>query len=232
MKEMTRVFIGFDERETVAAHVLAHSIQRHATEPVAISFLALHQLQYDYWRSRDPNQSTDFAYTRFLVPYLCKYQGRAIFMDCDMLCRSDITELWETTNNGLPLNVVKHDYVPKLGVKFLNQPQTTYPRKNWSSLMVFNNVACVNRLRMADVSNESGMYLHRLEWLDDNQIGEIGKEWNHLVGEYDPNPDAKLVHFTRGGPYFKEYERCEFSEEWFAEFQRMCHCEDPSSFKR
>lgn len=230
MSDIIKVFIGFDERETVAAHVLAHSIQRHATQPVSIAFLDLHQLKHNYWRPRDQNQSTDFAYTRFLVPYLCGYQGRAIFMDCDMLCRSDITELWESTSNGKALNVVKHDYVPKMDVKFLKQPQTTYQRKNWSSLMVFDNAKC-KHLRVPDVSTETGMYLHRFEWLEDKDIGEIPVEWNHLVSEYEPNPDAKLVHFTRGTPCFKEYEKCEFAEEWFAEFQRMCHCESPSSFK-
>lgn len=226
---MIRVFIGFDERETVAAHVLAHSIQRHTTEPVSIAFLAKHQLEADYWRKRDANQSTDFAYTRFLVPYLCNYQGRAIFMDCDMLCRSDIAELWNTTaRSDKAVHVVKHDYTPKLGVKFLKQPQTVYPRKNWSSLMVFNNPMC--DISLMDVNHGTGLFLHRFEWLDDQDIGGLPVEWNHLVGEYEPNPDAKLVHFTRGGPYFKEYEHCEFSDEWFAEFERMCHCEDPSRF--
>lgn len=225
---MIRLFIGFDPKETVAAHVLANSIQRHASKPISITWLSLPQLQSVYWRPRDSRQTTEFSYTRFLVPYLCGYDGRAIFVDADFLCRADIAELWELTHNGKAVNVVKHDYTPKTTIKFLGQPQTAYPKKNWSSLMVFDNRQC-KALRPADVSEHSGMYLHQMLWVDsDDQIGEIPVEWNHLVGEYEPNPDAKMVHFTQGGPYFKEYEHCEFSEEWFREFERMTHCEQKS----
>lgn len=226
---MIRVFIGYDPKETVAAHVLSHSIQRHASEPVAIAFLSLPQLASSYWRLRDPRQTTEFSYTRFLVPFLCGFEGRAIFMDCDMLCRGDISELWHSTHNGKAVNVVQHNYVPKSDFKFLGQPQTAYPCKNWSSLMVFNNRAC-KALRPSDVSEHSGMYLHQLLWLDNHdQLGSIPLDWNHLVGEYPYNPDAKLVHFTLGGPYFKDYQECDYSEEWFSEFNRMCHCDEKSS---
>lgn len=227
---MIRVFIGYDPKETVAAHVLTHSIQRYASEPVSITWLSLPQLTSAYWRVRDSKQSTDFTYTRFLVPFLCGFEGRAIFMDCDFLCRGDIAELWKITNNGYAVNVVKHDYTPKTTTKFLDQPQTTYPKKNWSSMIVFNNRLC-RSLRPADISEHSGMYLHQFLWLDNEElnVGSVGAEWNHLVGEYDYNPDAKLVHFTLGGPYFKDYQECDYADEWFDEFESMCFCQDRSS---
>ena len=216
---MIRVFIGYDPREAVAFNVLSHSIFRHSSRPVAITGLKLSQL--DMWRARDPKQSTAFAFSRFLVPYLCGYEGRAIFMDCDMLCRSDIAELWEARGEEAAL-VVKHDYTPSTATKFLNQPQTVYPCKNWSSVVVFNNAKC-RALTPAYVNTATGLELHQFKWAE--SVGEIPTEWNHLVGEYAPSSGAKLVHYTLGGPYFNEYSGCEFSEEWFRERDYMLECE-------
>lgn len=224
---MIQVMIGFDRKEEISAHVLARSIQARASEPVSIGFVDLMQLRGWYQRPRDATQSTEFAFSRFLVPFICGYQGRAIFMDCDMLCRGDIAELWHETDNGLAVNVVKHNYKPKTLVKFLGQQQTIYPRKNWSSVMVFNNPKC-SHLTPFVVANREGSYLHRFQWLNEKDIGEINPEWNWLVGEYDYNPTAKLVHFTLGSPCFKEFENCDYAEEWFNEFNGACHCEQKS----
>lgn len=227
---MIRVFIGYDKNETVAYHVLAHSILNRASKPVAITPLTLGYLKdrtrakATFWRERDENQSTDFSYTRFLVPYLCNYQGRAIFMDCDMLCRSDVAELWDVVDENKAVSVVKHEYVPNTQKKFLGQIQTIYAKKNWSSVMVFNNELCRN-LTPGRVSEASGMHLHQFKWLsDDSLIGDLDPAWNHLVGEYIENPAAKLVHFTQGGPWFRAYQNCEFSHEWFEEFEDHCSC--------
>ena len=127
---MLRVFIGYDPNETVALHVLSHSIWRHAKTPVSITPLVLTQLPMT--RERNPLQTTEFSFSRFLVPWLCAYRGKAVFMDCDMLCRADVGELADYPLAGTHLSVVQHDYTPKAKTKFLDQPQTAYGKKNWS----------------------------------------------------------------------------------------------------
>lgn len=218
---MIRVFIGFDKDEPITYSVLAHSIMRHASVPVSITPLVLEQLPMT--RKRDDKQSTDFAYSRFLVPWLCNYEGHAIFMDSDMLVRADIAELFEAIDKNAAVSCVKHDYVPRNENKFLDQPQTSYIRKNWSSLMVFNNSECKN-LSVNRVNTGSGMHLHQFQWVENNQyIGAIDPAWNHLVGEYAENPDAKNVHFTLGAPCFAKYANCEYAQEWREEKNRMLH---------
>jgi hypothetical protein len=147
-------------------------------------------------------------------------------MDCDMLCRVDIAELMKQTERQADKAVLvcKHDYVPKTQRKFLDQVQTRYPRKNWSSLMIFNNARC-RSLSTDYVNSASGLELHRFAWIEDAAIGELSLEWNWLVGEYAYNPAAKIVHFTIGGPYFAAYRDCDYAAEWFAEFESMRRCE-------
>jgi hypothetical protein len=215
---MRRIFIGFDPNETVAFHVLVHSIMRHASLPVQIIPLLLCQLPMT--RPRDPRQSTEFAFSRFLVPWLCDFQGEAVFMDCDMLCRADIMELFEQAHPDAAVSVVRHDYTPAAGPKFLDQPQSRYERKNWSSVMLFRNSRC-RMLTPAYVNQASGLDLHQFRWLDEREIGPFDAAWNHLVGEVPPNPEARLVHFTRGTPCFAKYAGCEFSQEWHEERRRM-----------
>ena len=213
---MIGVFIGYDRHETVAFHVLAHSIMRHASVPVSITGLMLNQL--DMKRERHPLQSTEFSFSRFLVPHLSGFGSLfdcSVFMDCDMLCRGDIAELMTLAKaNDEPVSVVKHDYTPSTQTKFLNQPQSRYEKKNWSSVMVFRNADC-RKLTREYVDTASGLELHQFHWADG--VGGLPVEWNHLVGEYPPNPDAKLVHFTLGTPCFEDYRECEFSSEWYAE---------------
>lgn len=215
------VFIGYDRRETVAFHVAAHSIMRRASRPVSIIGMMLPQLPMT--RERDPRQSTDFAFSRFLVPHLCRYQGRAVFVDCDVLCRADIAELYDLLPEGKAVAVVQHDYTPSSAVKFLRQPQTAYPRKNWSSVMVLDCARC-GALTPRYVNAASGLELHRFAWLRDEAIASLPSEWNHLVGEYPRNPAAKLVHFTLGTPCFDEYRDCEFAAEWRDELALMNSC--------
>jgi hypothetical protein len=181
------------------------------------------QLKGIYTRSRGPTESTEFSLTRFLVPSLAGFQGWSIFMDCDMLCRADIAELARQirVQGGKAVLVCKHDYTPKTERKFLNQVQSRYARKNWSSLMIFNNARC-RRLTPHYVNSASGLDLHRFAWIDDSAIGELPLEWNWLVGEYTYNPAAKIVHYTIGGPYFDDYRNCDYAEEWFAEVESMC----------
>ena len=219
---MLQIYIGYDPKEAVAYHTLAHSIQRHASIPVTIAPLMQSQLRNIYTRARGPTESTEFSLTRFLVPALSEYRGWSLFMDCDMLCRSDIAEIAVLAERspGKAVLVCKHDYTPGPARKFLNQVQTVYPRKNWSSVMFFNNARCT-ALTAGYVNSATGLDLQRFKWMDDALIGDLPLEWNWLVGEYQHNPDARLVHYTIGGPYFDEYRGCDYAEEWFEENRRM-----------
>lgn len=212
------IFIGYDPNETIAYHALAHSILRRSTIPVSIAPLMRSQLGALYTRARGPTESTEFSLTRFLVPALSDYRGWSMFIDCDMLCRADIAELAALTKEAgdKAVLVCKHDYTPKTGRKFLDQVQTKYPRKNWSSVMLFNNARCT-ALTPGYVNSAGGLDLHRFNWLKDEEIGAIPLEWNWLVGEYDYNPAARIVHYTLGGPYFDEYRDCDYAAEWFEE---------------
>jgi len=221
---MLNVYIGYDPKESVAFYTLAHSILRRASIPVAIAPLMRSQLKGIYTRERGPTESTEFSLTRFLVPYLSGYSGWSVFMDCDMLCLADIAELAAQIERqpDKAVLVCKHDYVPRTERKFLGQLQTKYPRKNWSSLMVFNNARC-RALSPAYVNTAAGLELHRFAWTEDASIGEIPLEWNWLVGEYAPSASAKIVHYTLGGPYFDDYRDCDYAAEWRAEFESMRH---------
>jgi hypothetical protein len=220
-----RIFIGYDPIESVAFYTLAHSILRRSSVPVAIAPVARTQLKGVYTRERGPTESTDFSLTRFLVPWLSGFDGWSVYMDCDMLCRVDIAPLaamMEREANAAVM-VCKHDYVPSTSRKFLDRVQTRYPRKNWSSLIAFNNRRC-RALTPEFVNSASTSALHRFAWLEDPAIGGLPLEWNWLVTEYPHNPAANIVHFTLGGPYFPEYRGCDYAEEWSREFESMRQC--------
>jgi lipopolysaccharide biosynthesis glycosyltransferase len=218
---LIRVFIGFDPREAVAYSVLAHSIQARASEPVAIARVALSQLGHLYTREHHRLQSTDFSFSRFLVPYLSDYAGWSLFMDCDMLMRDDIAKLWNLRDARYAVQVVKHDHKPRETVKFLGAAQTAYTKKNWSSVMLINNAKC-RALTPDYVSAASGLELHQFKWLQsEDMIGELPRRWNHLVGYDAPGEDVSLAHYTIGGPYFAEYANCPLADEWRAERDAM-----------
>ena len=218
---MIRVFIGYDPREAVAFSVLSCSIQARASEPVSVSPLMLSQLKGILTRERHPLQSTDFSFSRFLTPYLSGYTGWSVFMDCDMLVLDDIASLHALRDDRYAVMVVKHDHVPKETKKFLGEPQSKYEKKNWSSVMLFNNAKC-RALTPEYVNKASGLELHQFKWLaGDEVIGALPDRWNHLVGYNPPRKDAALVHYTLGGPYFDDFRNCEYSKEWFAERDAM-----------
>ncbi len=222
---MLRVFIGYDPREAITYSVLAHSIQRHASQPVSITPLALNQLGDIYSRERNPLQSTDFSFTRFLTPYLSNFEGWSVFMDCDMIVRDDISKLFALADDKYAVQVVKHDHTPEEETKFLGAPQSKYQKKNWSSVMLFNNAKC-KALTPEFVNSASGLELHQFKWLEsEDLIGELPHRWNHLVAYDEPDKDVSLVHYTVGGPYFNEYQGCEYADEWFEERKIMENCE-------
>ena len=212
---MINIFIGYDNKERVAFNVLSHSIIQNSTKPVAITPIALNNLKDDFVRERNNLSSTEFSFSRFIIPHLMNYQGWALFMDCDMLMFEDVSELWRMRDDSKAIQVCKHDYVPKTDTKFLGQVQTKYPKKNWSSFMLMNCKKCTT-LTPDYVNKASGLELHQFKWLESEElIGELPLEWNWLVGEYEYKEDVKNVHYTEGGPWFEDYRECDYSKDWF-----------------
>ena len=219
------VFVGYDPRESVAYHVCVNSIIRHASQPVAIIPVALNLFRdYDETHTDGSNQ---FIYSRFLVPHLMDYQGWAIFIDGDMILRGDIVELWNLRDSFKDVMVVKHDYKTRMPVKYLGSKNEDYPRKNWSSVILWNCNSYPNRkLTPEFVQKSTGAELHRFSWIDDERVGELPPEWNWLDVEYEWNPAAKLVHYTLGTPCFHEFaDKGDFAEEWHKERLLTDHCE-------
>lgn len=221
------IFIGYDPRERAATNVLIDSLYQHSTQPLAIIPMVTQQLEKlgVYYRERDPKQSTAFSFTRFLVPYLMDYKGWAIFMDCDMLCKSDISELWALRDDRFSVLCVQHNHVPDNTVKFLGEVQSTYPKKNWSSLMLFNCSRC-QVLTPEYINTASGLDLHRFNWLsNEDQVGSLPLgRWNYLIDVQKPNDrpvdegGPALLHWTLGGPWFRE-QRTKggpLAAEWFS----------------
>jgi hypothetical protein len=216
--EPLRVFIGYDEREAIAFDVLQHSIRRHASVPVSITAIELHQLRSVYSRSLHPLQSTAFSFSRFLVPYLSGYKGWSLFMDCDMLMLEDVAQLFALRNEQYAVMLVKHDHRPREQQKFLGNFQTAYDCKNWSSVMLMQNAVCC-ALDPAYVATAPGLDLHQFRWLGNpGMIGALPARWNHLVGYDAPRADAAVLHFTLGGPYFEEYAGCDYADVWRREY--------------
>lgn len=217
------IFIGYDPREAVAYHTCANSIIRNSSIPVAICPLALNNFK-DYSETHTDG-SNQFIYSRFLVPHLMGYHGWAIFMDGDMIVRGDIAELWEMRNNFCDVMVVKHDYQTKMKEKYLGAKNENYPRKNWSSVILWNCGNHPNRkLTPEFIEQATGAELHRFTWIDDARIGELPREWNWLPDEYGTNPDAKLLHYTLGTPCFHEFATTNQADEWHRERMLTDYC--------
>jgi lipopolysaccharide biosynthesis glycosyltransferase len=234
------VWIGFDPRETAAFMVARESV-RQFDRSIPVAAVRLRHLQdaglYTRPTSRrlgklwdeisGAHMATEFAITRFLVPDLVRRQGDAVrgwalFMDCDVLLRTNLYELKALLDDAKAVMCVKHDHRPSFNVKMDGQEQTSYPRKNWSSVMAFNVDHPANDALTADLVNTlPGRDLHRFCWLADDEIGALPPEWNHLVGHSDDGRDPKIVHFTDGGPWFDAFRNVPYADEWFAVLDRM-----------
>jgi lipopolysaccharide biosynthesis glycosyltransferase len=213
---MIPIFIGYDPREAIAYHVCSNSIIRHSSKPVALTPLALTNMQ-DY-EEKHTDGSNHFIYSRFLVPHLMNYQGWAIFMDGDMLLRDDIEKLWALRDESKAVMVVKHDYQTKLTEKYLGSKNENYPRKNWSSVILWNCSHEANKAVTPEfVQSATGAQVHRFSWLTDDLIGELPIEWNWLPDEFGANPNAKLLHYTLGTPSFHDFATTPMGDEWHRE---------------
>ena len=214
-----RVFIGWDSRENDAYEVCVHTLLKHSSMPLDIVPLKQKQLRIRGLYTREETAvSTEFAFTRFLTPHLSDYSGWSLFIDCDFLFTKDVAELYNMRDDQYALMCVKHDYVPKDSVKMDGQKQVAYPRKNWSSCILWNCGHESNQILNPQIVNSeyvSGAFLHRFQWLDDREIGELPLEWNWLEGEYDKpeNPPA-VIHYTNGGPWFEECQDVDYADLW------------------
>ena len=242
LPRMDTIYIGYDWREHQAVRVLIDSIYRHASRPINVVTLnqnALRRaglyrrtpaLNSTCWGSEQTGDmrdafdlkpfSTDFSYSRFLIPMLNQYEGYALFMDCDMYFRSDPCELFDTfgTSDGPALRCVQHNYVGGDGVKMYGCPQTSYARKNWSSFMLFNCAhSAHHNLTVDDVNTKDGSWLHRMQWLKDEDLGDLPEEWNWLDGHSPEDLEAKNVHFTTGGPWFETWKPKRPQDEYYAQ---------------
>jgi len=211
-----KIYIGYDSKVPIASKVCEFSLRHHSKEDLDISLLKTPALKKKklYWRPYK-NQSTQFTYTRFLIPYLQKYKGWAMYCDNDFLFLNDVKELLSLQNNSKAVICVKHEYKPKNKIKMDNKKQTNYERKNWSSLMLINcEHPDVKDVDLSMVNEESGEYLHQFNWLNDEDIGSLPHSWNWLVNWYrtdkgDGHPDA--LHFTEGGPWIAD---SEYKQTW------------------
>jgi len=210
------IFIGYDPREAIAYHTCVNSIIRHASQPVAIVPIALNLFR-DY-KETHTDGSNHFIYTRFLVPHLMGFKGWAIFIDGDMILRDDIIKLWNLQEIDKDVMVIKHNYQTRMPVKYLGAKNENYPRKNWSSVILWNCNGLSNRqLTPEFVQASTGAFLHRFSWIKDDRIGELPPEWNWLPDEYGDNSDAKLLHYTLGTPCFQEFADTPQANEWHRE---------------
>ncbi|MDQ6436495.1 glycosyltransferase [Mesorhizobium sp. LHD-90] len=219
MSDNLQVFVGWDSREPIAFDVAEHSLLKHASIPVEVVPIKLQALveQGLYTREVDPLASTEFTYSRFFTPYLAGYKGWALFCDCDFLFFGDAAELLTYRDPSKAVLCAQHDYQPKDAVKMDGKIQTAYPRKNWSSFMLFNCEHPSTQKLTPDVINrESGAYLHRMQWAADKEIGMLPIEWNWLEGwnEKPASGYPKAVHFTSGGPWFKDWQDVDYGDEW------------------
>ena len=211
---MIRLMVGFDQREAVAFHTFVQSVINVTSLPVSVMPLVLNALP-GYSETHTDGSNT-FIYSRFLTPYLTNFEGWAIFADGDMICREDLKNLWDLRDDRYAVMVVKHDYQTKAHQKYLGNKNENYPKKNWSSVILWNCAHPKNRNLTPDfVMSKDGKFLHRFSWLDDGDIGEIPKEWNWLTTEYPDNYQAKLLHYTLGTPCFKDYKTSAMADLWW-----------------
>lgn len=228
----TSIWIGWDPREAAAFAVARESVRRFALSNWPVYGVVLSKLQAAGLYTRpmemrpgfdrpvmwdvlsDAPMSTEHANARFLVPHLAP-RGWALFMDGDMMVRDNLAPLFASLDSKFAVYCVKHKFDPPAGVKMEGQPQTRYARKNWSSFLIWNTDHPANKaLTLEAINVLPGRDLHRLFWLDDDEIGELGPEWNYLIGHYGEDITPKCIHWTEGVPDMKGYENARFADDW------------------
>ncbi len=219
-QEKINLVVGFDQREAIAYHVFCQTVIERSTMPV--QFLPLAENTLNMYKEVHTDGSNRFIYSRFLTPYLMDFSGWAIFADGDMVCQEDISDLWSLRDDSKAVQVVQHDYKTRATKKYLGNKNENYPRKNWSSLILWNCSHPENSILTPKfIQSKPGSYLHRFSWLSDNLIGSLDLEWNWLAIEYSENQNAKLIHYTLGTPCFKDYANESMSELWRCGYEKV-----------
>lgn len=215
-----QLVVGFDQREAVAYHTFCQSVIDRCSRPVSITPLALQNI--GSYTETHTDGSNSFIYSRFLTPWLMGFTGWAVFADGDMICREDLAALWALRDPAKAVMVVQHDYKTKAHGKYLGNKNEDYPRKNWSSVILWNCGHAKHKILLPEfVMKQTGAYLHRFSWLEDQDIGELPKEWNWLTTEYEDNYQAKLLHYTLGTPCFKDYANANMADLWHESHARV-----------
>jgi len=232
MNTRIKVFIGYDSKQNFSEkldygfnapyQVCKRSLLDNSdnVEIIPLKLTTLKELGL-YYRTEDTSATTEFTYSRFLVPFLSDYKGISIFCDSDFLWQCDINDLNKYISENYSIACVQHSYVPNADTKMDGLKQTVYPRKNWSSLMVFNcaHKDCKN-LSVENVNSKSPKYLHRMEWAEEKNINALPLEYNWLEGEYDSKVEPKAIHFTNGGPWHSTWDG-DYSDNWLKIFSRL-----------
>jgi lipopolysaccharide biosynthesis glycosyltransferase len=217
---MKKIFVGYDSREIPAYNACIKSIKNNSKAEINVIELNTSKLKQSniYTREKDPLSSTEFTFSRFLVPYLSNYNEWALFCDCDFIFLEDVEELFSLADDKFAVMCAQHNYEPTNNIKMDGKVQHLYPRKNWSSLVLWNCSHPSNKKLTPDIVNtQTGQYLHRFSWLKDDEIGTIPLQWNWLVGWYEEPKDGspKALHFTEGGPWFDSFKDCEYSNYYY-----------------
>ena len=218
--KLINIFVGFDQKESIAYHAFVQSLIDSSSIPLSITPLAENNL--NIYNEKHLDGTNKFTYSRFLVPYLMNFKGWAIYFDGDMVCLSDVKDLIRNFDTNKAVNVIKHDYKTKNSVKYFGQKNENYPRKNWSSVIIWNCEHHKNKVLTPDfIESMNGAFLHRFKWLDNVEIGELDKKWNWLAVEYPEIKDANLIHYTLGTPCFEEYKNTSMADYWKKAFNRL-----------
>ena len=217
-----RIFIGYDNREKIAYHVLSKSIIENSSIPVIITPIKLENLRKFSKRKKGFKDSTEFSISRFLTPYLSGYKGYSLFLDCDFIVKGDIAKLLTIIkkDKNKTLWCVKHNHNPRENRKFLGEKQLKYNKKNWSSFVIYNNNKC-KILKPSLISKANGLYLHQFKWTKDSLIGSLPKSWNVLVGYQKIPKKFHALHYTKGGPYFKEFRNSLGARYWLKHYKDL-----------
>jgi lipopolysaccharide biosynthesis glycosyltransferase len=232
------VFIGWDDREKTAYEVCKFSLNKRTRADVKVIPLYHKELRKQGYFQRpwltnayDGNRtdlidgkgfSTEFSHTRFLIPELMKFKGWALFLDCDMIFKCDIKEIFSHIDESKAVMCVKHRQNVKTGVKMDGSIQQNYSRKNWSSFMLINCGHPSNRKLTKEVVNTAtGGWMHALSWLSDNEIGELPNYYNWIAGTSPGNVSPRVIHYSEGGPWFSDYQDCAFADAWYDEYRSL-----------
>ena len=220
MSNLLNIFVGFDQKEAIAYHTFVQSLIENSTIPLSITPLAENNL--DHYSEKHTDGTNRFTYSRFLVPYLMNFKGWGIFADGDMVCLSDIKNLKSYFDPKKAVTVVKHNYKTKYKTKYFGQKNEDYPRKNWSSVIIWNCEHPKNKILTPEfIGQKEGSFLHRFKWLNDTEIGDLPKSWNWLAMEYEEKKDLDLIHYTLGTPCFKEYSNKPLAKFWKTSYQNL-----------